>query len=63
MDMLLPREAALTHGARHFDKLCGLSFEDTQSAVQEMCEKFSSANKYGGGRGDDCSIVYIKPKR
>ena len=62
-EVLLPRGASLAHGVRYFDTLSHLSPRDIAQAVQKMCEKFSSANKVGGGRGDDCSVVYIKAKR
>ena len=46
-----------------FNELRNLSFKNTSDYLENLCQKYSSGNKYGGGRGDDCSIVYIKYRR
>jgi len=38
------------------------SFDDCLEKIKELALNFSSCNKYRGGRGDDCSIVFIKNK-
>ena len=35
----------------------------SRKLFDEVNLKFSKGNKFGGGRGDDCSIVYIKSRR
>ncbi len=61
--VLLADRKHLLNSSHVFEQLSTPDFFHTCEIVNRLCEKYSCANKYGGGRGDDCSIVYIKPRR
>lgn len=60
---IFPNMDDLLNSTKIFDELRELNFEDCSSKLLEYSLKFSKGNKFGGGRGDDCSIVYIKSRR
>ncbi len=46
-----------------FEDLRDRDFSHTQATITDMALRYSSGNSFGGGRGDDCSIVYIKSEK
>lgn len=61
--VLFPHFEDLTAAAEIMSDLRDESFEERKGHLRGMCAKYSSSNKYSGGRGDDCTIVYVKHRR
>lgn len=53
----------LLNSSNIFSELRNLNNKKRLLYLEELCNKYSLGNKFGGGRGDDCSIVYIKSRR
>lgn len=61
--VLFPQKSDLQSAAEVLAELRGETFESCGAKVRAMCGQFSSSNKCSGGRGDDCTIVYLKNGR
>ena len=59
-EILLAEDAQDKHVRAHFARLRPLSFAAASAALHEQALSCSDGNALCGGRGDDCSIVYIK---
>jgi hypothetical protein len=58
--VLLADRTSYIHTASVFDKMRALSNEMIYNQILDFTYKFSRSNMSQGGRGDDCSIVFIK---
>ena len=59
-DVLLADRSSYIHMASFFDEMRGLSKDAIYNRIRDLTFKFSRSNMSQGGRGDDCSIVFIK---
>lgn len=60
--ILLAEDAQDKHVRAHLARLRSLSFAEADAALCEQALCCSDGNAMCGGRGDDCSLVYIRAK-
>ena len=61
--ILFPQFKDLLNAADVLLSLKEEKYQNCKIRIHDMCAQYSSANKYSGGRGDDCTVVYVKNRR
>ena len=61
--VLFPQLEDLSNAIEIISGLRKDDYENCKQHLRQMCVKYSSSNKYSGGRGDDCTLIYIKHRR